>query len=648
MRGSGGLQRALTRLAHRLERRLGELRTRGQSLAIEPGHAADDGPELLSAGLAPFEHVAEVFELTDFEREVLLLALAPEVEARFFRLFGLVDEGLAALRPTVGLAMATLARWPDELGAFLPHAPLLRHGLLMLEGEAPLASRPLRIAPDLWPRLAGLATPPVTPSTRLEDLALVPSTAAQAETAVRALRDHPWRDRSAMLVAVRGDRGHEAVAAAIAGAVGPVVLAAEIKDALQRMRLVRAAMWDRATLVVEHGASLDDVLHLCREAPVPVVAALEEVDLPTAIRVSGRTLLEVAIAPSDDAHRRGLWSRACGEIVGLDIALLAARYRFDPERIAATAALARARASSRGGAASADDVLAACRTMADAAARTAGHLIRKLDARGEGHELVVPIATRCELELLEEAAREGHRVLGAAGGIGGGAGIVALFAGPPGTGKTLAAQVIARRLGIDVLRIDLSQLVDKYIGETEKHLDRVFRACETSGATLFFDEADALFGKRTEVRDAHDRYANIETAFLLQRLEQHPGIAVLATNLKQNLDVAFLRRLHFVVEFPLPDHADRRRIWQLHIPPGRGDADLDLDLLARFELAGGDIRNAVMAAAILGARHPTIAMKHLAIAVWRELRKSGRMSMPGDFGPWATTVEAYARDGGVP
>jgi hypothetical protein len=213
-------------------------------------------------------------------------------------------------------------------------------------------------------------------------------------------------------------------------------------------------------------------------------------------------------------------------------------------------------------------------------------------------------------------------------------GVVALFAGPSGTGKTLAAEVIAADLGLDLYKIDLANLVSKYIGETEKNLSRVFDAAEASNVALFFDEADALLGKRSAVSDAHDRYANIEVAYLLQRLERYQGLAVLATNLAKNIDPAFLRRLHVMVEFALPAAAERRRIWARGLPKGAPRADdLDLDALAdQFEVSGGTIRNAVVGAAFLAAEEGTaITMAHAVASLRRELQKAGRLVSPGDF-----------------
>ena len=213
-------------------------------------------------------------------------------------------------------------------------------------------------------------------------------------------------------------------------------------------------------------------------------------------------------------------------------------------------------------------------------------------------------------------------------------GIKVLFAGESGTGKTMAGQVLARDLGLDLFRLDLATVVSKYIGETEKNLDRVFGAAEGSNAILFFDEADALFGKRSEVRDAHDRYANIEVAYLLQKMEGYPGAVILATNFRQNMDDAFLRRLDVVVDFPFPEPEDRERIWKLVLPEDAPQAeDIDVHFLAeRFRLSGGSIRNCSLAAAFMAAdAGSAIGMEHLVRAVALEYNKLGRLTIEADF-----------------
>jgi hypothetical protein len=216
-----------------------------------------------------------------------------------------------------------------------------------------------------------------------------------------------------------------------------------------------------------------------------------------------------------------------------------------------------------------------------------------------------------------------------------GLGISALFAGPSGTGKTMAAEVLANELALDLYHIDLSQVVSKYIGETEKNLRRVFDAAEEGGAILFFDEADALFGKRSEVRDSHDRYANIEVSYLLQRMEAYRGLAILTTNMKKALDTAFMRRIRFAVHFPFPDAGARAEIWQRIFPTATPTAGLDPEKLARLNVAGGNIRNIALNAAFLAAdADEPVGMAHLLAAARSEYAKLEKPLTDAEIGGW--------------
>jgi SpoVK/Ycf46/Vps4 family AAA+-type ATPase len=216
-----------------------------------------------------------------------------------------------------------------------------------------------------------------------------------------------------------------------------------------------------------------------------------------------------------------------------------------------------------------------------------------------------------------------------------GLGVSALFSGPSGTGKTMAAEVLANELGLDLFRIDLSSVVSKYIGETEKNLRRVFDAAEEGGAILLFDEADALFGKRSEVKDSHDRYANIEVGYLLQRMEAYRGLAILTTNLKDSLDPAFLRRLRFVVQFPFPDALQREEIWRRVFPRETPVESLEPKLLARLGVAGGNIRNIALNAAFLAADEgEPVRMGHLLRAARSEYAKIEKPLTAAEIGDW--------------
>jgi SpoVK/Ycf46/Vps4 family AAA+-type ATPase len=264
-------------------------------------------------------------------------------------------------------------------------------------------------------------------------------------------------------------------------------------------------------------------------------------------------------------------------------------------------------------------------------------LAGRVELRFGWEDLVLPQRVLQQLQEVEAGVRLRHQVharWGFGGKLGSQTGASVLFSGVSGTGKTMAAGVVARSLGLELYKIDLSCVVSKYIGETERNLARIFDEAERSSAVLFFDEADALFGKRSEVKDAHDRYANIEVAYLLQRMEQFSGLAVLATNLSRNMDEAFVRRLQHVIEFPFPDVVHRERLWRSMFPETAPQSDdLDFDFLARqFEFSGGNIRNVVVAAAFLAADcGQAIGMDHLVQAIGREMQKMGKLPSKAIF-----------------
>jgi SpoVK/Ycf46/Vps4 family AAA+-type ATPase len=281
-----------------------------------------------------------------------------------------------------------------------------------------------------------------------------------------------------------------------------------------------------------------------------------------------------------------------------------------------------------------DELFAAARAQsgADLAA-----LASRVRPRRSWSELVLPPDAMAQLHELVGRATHGPRVLGEWGfaeRMSRGIGVTALFGGPSGTGKTLAAEIVAAELGVDLFRVDLAGVVSKYIGETEKNLDRIFRAAEHANGVLLFNESEALFGKRSEVHDSHDRYANIEVSYLLQKMEEFEGVAILTTNLRGNLDDAFVRRLAFTVLFPFPDVEYRRRIWRGVWPSAVPLApDLDLDAMAdRFKLSGGNIANVALAAAFRAADRGTpVAMEDLLHATRREYQKVGKELSPAEL-----------------
>jgi SpoVK/Ycf46/Vps4 family AAA+-type ATPase len=349
-------------------------------------------------------------------------------------------------------------------------------------------------------------------------------------------------------------------------------------------------------------------------------------------------ILSVPFAYPGYKRRKQYWQASLAEqglaadAAGLEA--LAERFKLNPGQVQAAAAAARI----QGGLFPAGRKRAVRLPEAAlfAAARAqSGHqlaaLAQKIEPRYGFSDIVLPEDALRQLEEICQRVALRGRVMDEWGfeqKLSLGKGVSALFAGPSGTGKTMAAEIIARELGLDLYRIDLAAVVSKYIGETEKNLSRIFEAAESANAILFFDEADALFGKRSEVHDAHDRYANLEISYLLQKMDQFEGVAVLATNLAQNLDEAFIRRLAFTVHFPLPDEDSRRRIWQ-GIWPRQTPLDPGLDpgyLAARFKLSGGNIKNIALGAAFLAAREGgRVSLPHLLHAARREYQKIGKV-----------------------
>ena len=347
--------------------------------------------------------------------------------------------------------------------------------------------------------------------------------------------------------------------------------------------------------------------------------------------LSEHTVLLVDVPFPSFAERRETWER----LAGAPATDVAAKFRLSVEQIRAAAEVSRVAAEARGlDSPSPGDLDLGAR---HASSSRLGDLAVRLSPAYSWDDLVVPERQRDLLHSISAYLRHRDRVLSEWGyerTVARTQGLKVLFAGESGTGKTMAAQVLAAELGLDLFRVDLATVVSKYIGETEKNLERIFAAADGSNAILFFDEADALFGKRSEVSDSHDRYANIEVAYLLQRMEAYPGAVILATNFKRNIDDAFVRRLDFVVDFPFPEAEDRRRIWRLVLPSEAPvDGDLDLDFLAtQFKLSGGAIRNCSLAAAFRAADEGSpIGMRHLVRAVAQEYGKQGRLTLEADF-----------------
>jgi SpoVK/Ycf46/Vps4 family AAA+-type ATPase len=347
------------------------------------------------------------------------------------------------------------------------------------------------------------------------------------------------------------------------------------------------------------------------------------------------TLINLEFPIPDDRERKRLWEVCLKEHYhfsdDVDLTELASKFRFTPGQI--RDALVAAQNLSCWHSPDNDkitmaDLYSACRAQSN---QKLSVLARKINPKYTWDDIVLPSDQMDQLREICNQSKYRHIVYGEWGfdrKLSLGKGLNTLFSGPSGTGKTMAAEIISNDLRLDLYKIDLSQVVSKYIGETEKNLDKIFTEAQTSNAILFFDEADALFGKRSEVKDAHDRYANIEIGYLLQKMEEYDGMTILATNLRQNMDEAFVRRMQVIVEFPFPDEEYRRRIWEVVFPSEAPlDPDIDFGILAReVKLPGGNIKNIALTAAFYAAEDGrVIRMPHLMRAVRQEYRKLGRI-----------------------
>jgi SpoVK/Ycf46/Vps4 family AAA+-type ATPase len=340
------------------------------------------------------------------------------------------------------------------------------------------------------------------------------------------------------------------------------------------------------------------------------------------------------------ADRVSIWREAMNASGGrwsddIEAEILAGKFVLTGGEIRAACLAAKISSSVRGAESiSLKDIEAAARSQSNQGLRS---LAQKIDRAAQWNDLILPPRALRQLREICATERHRHRVYtqwNFGNRVASGLGLNVLFHGASGTGKTMAAGIIASELGLDLYKIDLSTVISKYIGETEKQLGRIFREARSSNAILFFDEADALFGKRSEVKDAHDRYANIEVAYLLQKMEEYEGIVILATNFRKNMDEAFTRRMQHILEFPFPDAEHRERIWRKLLPAEAPvTPDVNFGFLARqFDLTGGNIRNVVLAAAFLAAAEErAIGMEHFILATARELQKLGKLPGRSEF-----------------
>jgi hypothetical protein len=587
--------------------------------------------------------LCDLFGLSSFEREILLLCAGVEMDSRLARLCG--EQTGTATRPAVtfGLAMATIPA--PHWSALTPGRPLRRYRLIEKEAGASLTSAPLRIDERILHFLAGVNVL----DSRLEPLLRTgPSPAWIAQEHRQIAEEVAGRlaeTSEPTLLQFSGDdpQGQEDVAALAAEQAGRRVFTLSVEDVpaaapeLEQFVLLwtREAALLRGVLLLQCGsAGLSAAARYIAER-VPggmvVVAGRDNIRL-------NRDSLRVEVNKPMPAGQKALWQRALGPAgKSLDAMIdnLAEQFRFSAKTIHSTAARAAREQPTDSKAPATERLWSACR---DLSRPRLEDLAQRIAPVAGWNDLVLPDTQMRVLRQLASQVRQRMTVYekwGFSAQGRRGLGVSALFAGESGTGKTLAAEVLARDLGLDLYRIDLSAVVNKYIGETEKNLRQVFDAAEEGGVLLLFDEADALFGKRGEVKDSNDRYANIEVGYLLQRMEAYQGLAILTTNQKASLDRAFQRRLRFTVNFPFPDATLRKAIWAQVFPPGTPTDGLEPGRLSQLNVAGGNIRNIALNAAFLAAEaKKPVAMAHLLEAARLEAVKIERPLADAEIRGW--------------
>ncbi len=593
------------------------------------------------------------FGLSPTDVDLLVVALAPDLDSRFERLYGYLNDDVTRRRATIGLALELVgppSGAPAGRSRLRPGAPLLDGGLVLVEeSDRPYLTRSLRVPDRVAIHLLGddrpdsdLAALLVPPSPPVAVDAAPLARALGAGTQLVYVREKPGSSGRALASAALATVGMGTLSLDLERLDPDADVAAVARAAAREARLVGAG------LVAGPLEALGDHVDPRTRAAVRAFA-----ELPTVVVLLGRSgwdpiwsrrvpLLVEAPQPST-AERLEPWRVALGRDLPdeLDLSEAVAEFRLTPEQVARAGEATRLQSVLTGQPIDAGHVRMGARSQNAAGLE---RMARRIDPAVGWDDLVLPPLT---LQLLHELAGRVHtreQVLDRwrmRPGGGRGRGVTALFSGDSGTGKTMSAEVVAGALGIELYTINLATVVDKYVGETEKNLERIFSEVDGVNGVLLFDEADAIFGKRSEVRDAHDRYANIEVAYLLQRIETFDGLAILATNLRANVDEAFTRRLDALIDFPFPDPTQRLVLWRQCLGPSVPLApDVDLEFCAgSFELSGGNIRSIALTAAYLAAaKDGEVTMADMIRAVHREYRKLGRLSVEAEFGEWFESI----------
>ncbi|MEV4052801.1 ATP-binding protein [Amycolatopsis sp. NPDC049688] len=597
----------------------------------------------------PLDALATRFGLSRADQDALVLVAAPELDPGYGRIYAYIVDNLNRRLPSVEL-LVTVGDGPRlaRRRALGPAGPLRRFGLLRASGEAPLElDQELVLGPGVFEFLLGwggdvgllghdpgeVAAPRVVlPVLSSDGLTRLGRALGTGDVDLAGLWfPPPAGPPDGQLDAVR----------ALAQAAGKPLrrLTSAVEDDLRIAAAVDALLW----IPVDDVPDETLVAALVRSR-VPVCLTGLKPWRPASL-LAARSYGELTIPSPGFQDRRAMWSAALPGLTGPLLEELAVRYRMSGGELRAVASVAGAGARLAGdGQPVAEHVEPAIATVTRG--RSGGAVQAILPRRGLD-DLVLPGPQLNQILEIASAFRAWPRIAetwGFARRTAHG-GVKALFTGEPGTGKTMSAEIVTGMLGLELLKVDLAQVVSKWVGETEKNMETVFRRAEESHAVLLFDEADALFGKRGEVRHGTDRYANLEVGYLLQRLEASDGLVILTSNLKENIDPAFTRRFHFVVHFPRPGAGERRRLWRLAFPPEAPLAtDVDFDVLARLDMTGASIAAAARTAALAAAdaTAASIGMPHVVRGVARQFHREARLLRPAELGSFAHLLDPEA------
>jgi SpoVK/Ycf46/Vps4 family AAA+-type ATPase len=612
--------------------------------------------------------LSEIFHLNPFEVDTILICLASELDLRYEKLYSYMNNDVTRKRPTVDLVKKMLCSSIEEnirvREYFSSRSPLIKNKLISLGSDGqdlPIISRYIKINEKIISFLLGIddVDPGIEKfSSIIKPKISVSDIISEDNQRLICFIEQISSSKTPLIFFLHGGygTGKKMLAEVICRERGKSLLIVNasifMKDESREMLdvILREALLQNSYVYLEG----IDVLRKEKDW-IDVTNQIRKMDgFPEWIFLSGELpwepprilenhkYINIPFPLPSFALRIKLWNSFLdGNSDGIDICALATKFKFSGGQIKDAIFSAFNAASARGmSKMSMEDIYYGCKSQSN---RNLSEFARKIEPQYTWDDIVLPKDTKEQLrEVCGHIKDRGvvYTDWGFENKLSLGKGLNVLFSGPSGTGKTMAAEIIAKDSGLDLFKIDLSNVVSKYIGETEKNLKNIFLEAETSNSILFFDEADALFGKRSEVRDSHDRYANIEIDYLLQKMEEYEGIVILATNIRKNIDDAFLRRIHFVIEFPLPEEEYREKIWMNIFPVQTPIDSIDFAFLSRLKITGGNIKNIALSAAFMAADNSSsIKMEHIIRATRREFQKIGKLCEKRDFGKYYELLE---------